>query len=84
VISATAVLVTIREARDLSGDPGVLAVFGVVIAGFAFSAMCFHIFRVRAALKLRRSPISDDQLRRHLVFTDFLTNRLAELGPRRP
>ena len=81
-ISATAVFVTVHEASDLSKDPGVMAVFGVVIAGFAFSAMCFHIFRVRAALKLRKSPIADEQIRLHLAFTDFLTNRLAEEGPR--
>jgi GPH family glycoside/pentoside/hexuronide:cation symporter len=83
-ISATAVFVTFHEASDLSKDPGVMAVFSVVIAGFAFSAMCFHIFRVRAALKLRKSPIADDQIRNHLAFTEFLTNRLAEVGPRKP
>ena len=83
-ISATAVFVTIQEASDLSKDPGVMAVFGVVIAGFAFSAMCFHIFRVRAAFKLKKSPIADDQIRLHLEFTDFVTNRLAKVGPRKP
>ena len=85
VISATAVLVTIREASDLSRDPGVLAVFSVVTAGFAFSAMCFHIFRVRAALKLQKAPIANEEIRSHLVFTDLILNRSTDVdSPGRP
>lgn len=72
-ISIVGVLVTIREASDLSRDPGALAVFSVMIAGFAFSAMCFHILRVRAAFKMRKAPFSDDEIRSHLAFTDFVT-----------
>ncbi len=72
VISAVGVFVTIREASDLSRDPGVLAVFSVVLAGFAFSAMCFHVFRVRAALRLRQRPVADEEIRAHLAFTDLI------------
>ena len=81
-IFATAVFVAIHEANDLTKDPGVLAVLSVVIAGFAFSAMCFHIFRLRAAVKMQRAPIADEQIRIHLAFTDFITNRSADAGPR--
>ncbi len=77
-----AVFVTLQEVNDLTKDPGVLAVFGVVIAGFAFSAMCFHLFRVRAAFKMRKTPIADEQIRTHLAFTDFITNRSADAGSR--
>jgi GPH family glycoside/pentoside/hexuronide:cation symporter len=79
-ISAGAVFLTIREASDLNRDPGVLAVFSVVTAGFAFTAMCFHIFRVRAALKLQNAPISEKDIRAHLAFTDIITNRSAKVG----
>jgi len=81
-ISVIGVFVTIHEASDLTRDPGVLAVFSVVIAGFAFSAMCFHIFRVRAALKMQKAPIADEQIRIHLAFTDFIANRSATIAPR--
>ena len=85
VISATAIFVTIREASDLSRDPGVLAVFSVVTAGFAFSAMCFHIFRVRAALKLQKAPIAKEEIRAHLAFTDLILNRSTDVdSPGRP
>jgi len=85
VISATAIFVTIREASDLSRDPGVLAVFSVVTAGFAFSAMCFHIFRVRAAFKLQKAPIAEEEIRAHLAFTDLIMNRLTDAdSPGRP
>lgn len=77
-----AVFVTLQEVNDLTKDPGVLAVFGVVIAGFAFSAMCFHLFRVRAAFKMRKTPIADEQIRTHLAFTDFIANRSADAGSR--
>jgi hypothetical protein len=81
-ISVIGVFVTIHEASDLTRDPGVLAVFSVVIAGFAFSAMCFHIFRVRAALKMQKAPIADEQIRIHLAFTDYIANRSATVAAR--
>ena len=73
VISIAGILVTIHEASDLREDPGVLAVFSVVIAGFAFSAMCFHIFRVRAALKMRKAPVAEEEIRAHLGFVELFT-----------
>jgi len=80
-ISVVAIFVTVREASDLTRDPGVIAVFSVVIAGFAFSTMCFHIFRVRAALKMRKAPIADEQIRIHLAFTDFIASRSSSAVP---
>lgn len=79
-ISLTALAITFREANDLSRDPGVIAVFGVVIAGFAFSALCFHIIRVRAALKMRTAPIDAEQIRAHLEFTDFILDKPSSPG----
>ena len=69
-----ALAATIHEINDLSRDPGILAVLSVVVAGFAFSATCFHIFRVRAALAIRGAPIDDEQVRAHLAFIDFVTH----------
>ena len=80
-ITATAIFVTIHEASDLARDPGVVAVFSVVIAGFAFSAMCFHLFRVRAALKLQKAPIAEDEIRIHLAVTDLMTNQSTAAVP---
>jgi len=74
-LTAMAVLVTFYEANDLSENPGILAVFSVVVAGFAFTAMCFHLFRFRAALKMHGAPIADELIRAHLAFTDFVANR---------
>ena len=72
VISVLGVFMTVHEASDLSRNPGVLAVFSVVLAGFAFSAMCFHVFRVRAALKMRKAPIADEVIQAHIEFTDII------------
>jgi GPH family glycoside/pentoside/hexuronide:cation symporter len=80
LISVVCILLTIREASDLSRDPGVLAVFSVVIAGFAFSAMCFHIFRIRAALRIGKAPIVEEQVRAHLAFTDLITRQADRHG----
>jgi hypothetical protein len=44
--------------------------------------MCFHIFRVRAALKMQKAPIADEQIRIHLAFTDYIANRSATVAAR--
>ncbi len=72
VATIAAVVSTLYEANDLTRDPGILAVLSVVVAGFAFSATCFHVFRVRAALAIRGAPIADEQIRAHLAFIDFV------------
>jgi hypothetical protein len=87
VISAAAVFATARDVMGLDASPGVLAVFGVLVGGFGFTAMCFHVVRVRAALKLQRAPVEDALIRRHIEVTrlfmggqraDQLTRRAAE------
>ncbi len=64
--------VTLREASDLSVEPGILAVFAVLVAGFAFTSFCYHAFRIRAALQLRRNPVNPEQIRAHIAFTEFI------------
>jgi GPH family glycoside/pentoside/hexuronide:cation symporter len=73
VLAAGGLFVTLHEVRDLTVEPGILAVFSVLIGGFSFTALCFHLFRVRAALKLRREPIPREQIENHVAFTEFLT-----------
>jgi GPH family glycoside/pentoside/hexuronide:cation symporter len=71
-ISAGATWVTLREVQDLSVEPGVLAVFGVLVAGFAFTGFCYHAFRVRAALIMKAEPVNRDQIEAHVAFTEFI------------
>jgi GPH family glycoside/pentoside/hexuronide:cation symporter len=72
LVSATAGWVTYDQARDLRVEPGIVAVFGVVVAGFAFTAFCYHGIRVRAALRMRRAPVDAAQLAAHVAFADFI------------
>jgi GPH family glycoside/pentoside/hexuronide:cation symporter len=72
VIAGAGTWVTLLEANDLASEPGVVAVFGVVIAGFAFTAACFHLFRVRAALKMQHAAISPETIRAHMAFTELI------------
>ena len=72
VISIAAGWITYLEARDLSIEPGVVAVFGVLVAGFAFTSFCYHGFRIRAAVLMRRSPVNVDQIEAHIAFTEFV------------
>jgi hypothetical protein len=76
-ITAAAVIVTVQEANHLETEPGILAVFAVVIGGFAFTAMCFHIFRLRAAILMRRAPVAADVIGTHIAFTDYISNAAA-------
>jgi len=76
-ITIVAVLVTLREANDLTVEPGILAVFSVLVGGFAFTAFCFHLFRVRAAWKLRHATIPPEQIEAHVAFTEFIKDARA-------
>lgn len=73
LISAAAAWVTVREASNLETEPGIVAVFAVVIGGFAFTAACFHVFRVRAAFRAQRAGIQPATIAAHLAFTAFFT-----------
>ena len=76
-ITIVATLVTLREANDLTVEPGILAVFSVLTGGFAFTALCFHLFRVRAAWKLRLAAIPREQIEAHVAFTEFIKDARA-------
>jgi GPH family glycoside/pentoside/hexuronide:cation symporter len=65
------VWIAVHEAGDLNREPGVLAVFSVVLGGFAFTALCFHLFRVRAAWKLRGANIPAVVIENHVGFAEF-------------
>jgi GPH family glycoside/pentoside/hexuronide:cation symporter len=52
------------------GNPGPLAVFAIVIAGFAITLFVFHLSRIGPALRLRTEAISDATLDAHLANTD--------------
>ena len=53
-----------------AGNPGVLAVFAIVTAGFALTIFVFHLSRIGPALRLRRAGISEATLDAHLAHTD--------------
>ena len=72
-ICVAGVAVTLAEVSDFTVEPGILAVFSVVVAGFGFTAFCYHLIRVRAAWKLRGAPVPVDQIEGHIAFTNLLT-----------
>ena len=58
------------ELADTGGNPGPLAVIGIVIAGFALTIFVFHLSRIGPALRLRRDPIPEAVIRAHLAHID--------------
>jgi len=75
VATALAVALGLHWTRGIDQEPGVGVIGCVVVAGFSFAAFCFHVFRVRAALAMRRAPVDPATIRAHLDFTDFFTGR---------
>ncbi len=73
-IAGAAAWLTFREASDLSVEPGIVAVFAVLVGGFSFTAFCFHLFRIRAAWQLRGAPVANEQLEGHIAMTEFIVN----------
>lgn len=53
-----------------AGNPGVLAVFAIVTAGFALTIFVFHLSRIGPALRLRSAGISEATIDAHLEHTD--------------
>jgi GPH family glycoside/pentoside/hexuronide:cation symporter len=49
------------------GNPGPLAVFAIVIAGFALTIFVFHLSRIGPALRLRAAGISEQTIAAHLL-----------------
>jgi GPH family glycoside/pentoside/hexuronide:cation symporter len=83
-VTGAATWVVLRQVSDLATEPGVVAVFAVVVGGFAFAAACFHVFRVRAAVRMQNAGIPLGTIQAHLRFTEFFTgnatNRPASVG----
>ncbi len=52
------------------GNPGPLAVFAIVIAGFALTVFVFHLSRIGPALRFRRADISRETIDAHLAHTN--------------
>ena len=52
------------------GNPGPLAVFAIVIAGFALTVFVFHLSRIGPALRLRSEGISDATIDAHLAHSN--------------
>jgi GPH family glycoside/pentoside/hexuronide:cation symporter len=52
------------------GNAGPLAVFAIVIAGFALTVFVFHLSRIGPALRFRRAGISAATIDAHLVHGD--------------
>jgi GPH family glycoside/pentoside/hexuronide:cation symporter len=62
----------VREASDLSVQPGLLAVLAIVAAGFGLTAFCFHTMRLRAARLMTRRPIPAELVRAHVDVVDHM------------
>ena len=76
-LSAAGAWLTYREASNLAVEPGILAVFGVLVGGFAFTASCYHLFRLRAAVQLGNNPVNPSQLQAHIRFNKLARGRRA-------
>ncbi len=55
------------ELAETGGNPGPLAVFAIVTAGFALTIFVFHLSRIGPALRLRRAPVGPEVIRAHLA-----------------
>ena len=58
------------ELETTGGNPGPLAVFAIVIAGFALTLFAFHLSRIGPAERLRREPIPEAVIRAHIAHID--------------
>ena len=74
-------MITVEQAGNLNKDPGLLAVFAVVIGGFAFTALCFHLFRLRAAMKMQTAQIDRAEIEAHVAFSEFMRGAPAPAAP---
>jgi len=59
-----------EDLEATGGNPGPLAVFAIVIAGFALTVFVFHLSRIGPALRLRRAGIADATIDAHLANTN--------------
>jgi GPH family glycoside/pentoside/hexuronide:cation symporter len=66
MVCAVATWVAMQSVSGLAVEPGPTTVFGVVVAGLAFTALLFHLARMPAARRLAAEPPSPDAIRAHL------------------
>jgi GPH family glycoside/pentoside/hexuronide:cation symporter len=72
LLSALGASVVASNLGDLSQRPGITTTIGVVVAGLAFTAVIYHLIRLRAARKMSLAPVDEQVVEAHL-----LTTRLA-------
>jgi GPH family glycoside/pentoside/hexuronide:cation symporter len=69
------------ELSETGGNPGPLAVFAIVTAGFALTIFVFHLSRIPPAMQLRSHPIPEDVIRAHLAHVNLENGRAAVSRP---
>ncbi len=74
VLAVAAAVFTVGQIGSLEEEPGVAAVLAVMVGGFAITGCVYHLFRARAAQRLRTEPVPSEQVRGHLAFLE------ADLG----
>ena len=52
---------------DVATEPGPGTVIAVVVTGFAFTVLCFHLLRLRPALELRAGACARADVERHVA-----------------
>jgi GPH family glycoside/pentoside/hexuronide:cation symporter len=70
--------IALRSIGNLATEPGIGTILAVVLGGCGLTALLFHGIRLRAALRLERTPVKGDVVKAHLE----LTRRLAHDGSR--
>lgn len=66
VVCVASTAVAMSSISGLDVEPGPTTVFGVVVAGFSFTALAFHLARLPAARRLVAEPIGPEAIRAHL------------------
>jgi hypothetical protein len=66
LLMAAAVYYAIAHVERLDRNPGPLPALAIVVAGFSFSALVFHVLRLRPALAFSASPPARAVIERHL------------------
>ncbi len=67
LLTLATVFIAVSAVPNLDVDPGPLAVLAVVAAGLSLTGLLFHLTRLPNALKLRRAPVSAEEIGLHLA-----------------
>ncbi|MEY4580249.1 MAG: hypothetical protein RL701_4952 [Pseudomonadota bacterium] len=70
LLMGAAVFYAISHIERLDKNPGPLPALAIVVAGFSFSALVFHMLRVRPALAFTAKPPAREVIERHLQSLD--------------